>query len=84
MHVLNKYDKEQLVIELHSQGKTIREIVSTAHLSFSDIGTIIRKIDGRDNDDGVEVKKISKTSPKIHKLCFYFQLEKNLLTLRLN
>ena len=37
--VLNRRDKEQLVIDLHGQGKTIREIASAAHLSFSDIGT---------------------------------------------
>ena len=75
--VLNRRDKEQLAIKLHQEGKTIREISSAAHLSFTDIGAIIRKIDGQDNDDGVEATKISKTSPKIHKLCFYFQLEKN-------
>jgi hypothetical protein len=48
--VLNRWDKEQLVIKLHQQGKTIREIASVAHLSFSVIGLIIRKTDGRDND----------------------------------
>ena len=26
MQVLNKYDKEQLVIRLHQEGKTIREV----------------------------------------------------------
>lgn len=49
MQVLNRQDKEHLVIELYRQGKTIREIASVAHLSFSDIGSIIRKIDGRDD-----------------------------------
>ena len=48
--VLNRWDKEQLVIKLHQQGKTIREIASVAYLSFSVIGLIIRKTDGRDND----------------------------------
>jgi hypothetical protein len=53
--ILNGRDKEQLVIALHSQGKTIRQIASAAHLSFTDIGNIIKKIDGRDTDnDGVE------------------------------
>jgi hypothetical protein len=52
--VLNRQDKEELVIRLHQEGKTIREIASAAHLSFTDIGSIIRKIDGRDNNDGVE------------------------------
>lgn len=47
--VLNRWDKEQLVIKLHQQGKTIREIASVAYLSFSVIGLIIRKTDGRDN-----------------------------------
>ena len=42
MQVLNKYNKEQLVIELHRDGKTIREIAAAAHLSFSDIGKIIK------------------------------------------
>ena len=48
--VLNRWDKEQLVIKLHQQGKTIREIASVAYLSFSIIEWIIRKTDGRDND----------------------------------
>ena len=54
MQVLNRQDKEHLVIELYRQGKTIREIASVAHLSFSDIGSIIRKIDGK-VDDGVDL-----------------------------
>ena len=44
--LLNRRDKEQLVIKLHQEGKTIREIASVAHLSFSNIGTIIRRADG--------------------------------------
>ena len=72
MHVLNKYDKEQLVIELHSQGRTIREIAATARLSFTDIGAIIRKIDGRDNDDGVEVNKDIKNKSKDTQALFLF------------
>ena len=56
MQVLNRRDKEQLVIKLHQEGKTIHRIASVAHLSFSDIGTIIRKIDGQDN--GAETKDL--------------------------
>lgn len=56
--VLNRREKEQLVIKLHREGKTIREIASVAHLSFSDIGSIIRKIDGK-VDDGVDLKNKS-------------------------
>ena len=54
--VLNRREKEQLVIKLHQEGKTIREIASLAHLSFSDIGTIVRKINGQDN--GAEMKDL--------------------------
>ena len=49
MQVLNRQDKQHLVIELYCQGKTIREIASVAHLLFRDIGSIIRKMDGRDD-----------------------------------
>ena len=56
--VLNRRDKEQLVIRLHQEGKTIREIASVAHLSFTDIGSIIRRIDGM-VDDGVDLKNKS-------------------------
>jgi hypothetical protein len=59
--VLNRQDKEQLVIELHRQGKTIRQIALAAHLSFSDIGSIIRKIDGQDDAD-IETKDLKNKS----------------------
>jgi hypothetical protein len=58
LQVLNRRDKEQLVIKLHQEGKTIREIASAAHLSFTDIGSIIRRIDGK-VDDGVDLKNKS-------------------------
>jgi hypothetical protein len=51
LQVLNKYEKEQLVIKLHQDGKTIRDIASAVHLSFSDIGKIIKRIDGRTEND---------------------------------
>jgi hypothetical protein len=70
--VLNRQDKEKLVIRLHKEGKTIREIASAAHLSFTDIGIIIRKIDGRDNDDGVEANKDIKNKTRETKALFLF------------
>ena len=54
--ILNRRDKEQLVIKLHQEGKTIREIAAAAHLSFTDIGSIIRRTDGQDGEAGVETK----------------------------
>jgi hypothetical protein len=47
--VLNKKEKEQLVIKLYQDGKTIREIAHRAHVSFRDIGKIIRTINSGDD-----------------------------------
>ncbi len=33
MQVLNRYDKEQLVIKMCEEGKTMRDISSAAHMS---------------------------------------------------
>jgi transposase len=73
--VLNRRDKEQLVIELHRQGKTIREIASAAHLSFTGIGAIVRKFEGKD-----EETKDLKNSPRRQKLYSSLQMERNLST----
>ena len=65
MQVLNKHDKEQLVIKLYEDGKTIRHIASEAHMSFGDIGKIIKRIDGRtnnDDDNGIDLSNKSKTT----------------------
>jgi hypothetical protein len=62
--ILNRRDKEQLVIELHSQGKTIRQIAATAHLSFTDIGNIIKKIDGREIEDEIVGNKDVKNKSR--------------------
>ena len=62
MQVLNRQDKQHLVIELYRQGKTIREIASAAHMSFSDIGTIIRRADGHDKDIDIETKDLKNKS----------------------
>jgi membrane-associated HD superfamily phosphohydrolase len=48
--LLNKKEKQQLVVDLHRQNKTIREIAQQVHMSFKDIGSIIRSIDGHDDD----------------------------------
>jgi transposase len=49
--VLNKKEKEELVVKLYQDGKTIRQIAKQAHLSFGTIGKIIRRINGLDNDE---------------------------------
>jgi uncharacterized protein YerC len=39
---LNKFEKEKKVIELHKQGKTIRQIAPEIHKNFTDISKIIK------------------------------------------
>jgi hypothetical protein len=70
--ILNRRDKEQLVIELHSQGKTIRQIAATAHLSFTDIGNIIKKIDGREIEDEIVGNKDVKNKSRETKALWLF------------
>jgi hypothetical protein len=42
---LNKFEKEKRVIELHLEGKTIREISIEVHMSFRDISRLIKAYD---------------------------------------
>jgi hypothetical protein len=41
--VLTRSEKEELVIQLYEEGKTIREIAKEVHMSFGPIGNIIQK-----------------------------------------
>lgn len=54
--ILSKKEKEELVVKLYQDGKTIREIAHIVHLSFTDIGKIIRKLNGQNNNDGIDLK----------------------------
>ena len=44
--MLNKFEKEELVVKLLNEGRTIRQIAAEAHISFKDIGLITRKLNG--------------------------------------
>jgi hypothetical protein len=70
MQVLNKYEKEELVIKMHKDGKTIREIAAAVHMSFGDIGKIIRGIDGPTNDNNnsndIDLSKKSKSTQALY------------------
>jgi hypothetical protein len=69
---LNKYEKEQKVIELHKQGKTIRQIAPVVHMPFRDISKIIKAYDKKarlqqnkkeqENSQSSKIKKLSKNS----------------------
>jgi hypothetical protein len=48
--MLTRQEKERLVIELYNQGKTIREISKEVRISFRDIGAILRKESGEQNE----------------------------------
>jgi hypothetical protein len=66
MSILTRAEKERLVLELYSQGKTIREIAKEARMSFRDIGIILNKAvkekkegikQQNDNNDAEESKE---------------------------
>jgi hypothetical protein len=40
--MLNKFQKQERVLQLHREGKTIREISKEAHMAFRDISKIIK------------------------------------------
>ncbi len=43
MSILNRRERERLVLDLYNQGKTIREIAKEGRMSFRDIGAILNK-----------------------------------------
>jgi hypothetical protein len=47
---LNKFQKQALVIELHNQGRTIRQIAEVVHMGFKDIADVIKKHTGEEKD----------------------------------
>ena len=67
--LLNKFEKEKRVIELHLEGKTIREISKEIHMSFRDISNIIKEYNKKikpdyktENNNNSQIRKLSKCS----------------------
>ena len=60
--ILNKKEKEELVVKLHQENKTLRQISEIVHMSFKDIGKIIRRIDGQPNDGDPNISNKSKAT----------------------
>ena len=68
--ILNKFEKEKKVIELHKQGKTLKEIARIVHMSFWDISKIIKVYERKirlqakkgEINHSIQIKKISKSS----------------------
>ena len=55
--ILNEQDKEALVIDLLNKGHTARQIAKQAHVSFTDITKIKRKVTGEYVGDNIEKSK---------------------------
>ena len=68
--LVNKFEKEKRVIELHLEGKTIREIAPVVHMSFRNISEIIKDYDKKmrletkkeENNQSSKIKKLSLSS----------------------
>ena len=49
--MLNKFEKEELVIKLLNEGKTLKRIAAEVHISFKDIGKVSRKLRGETKEE---------------------------------
>ena len=76
--LLNKKEKEELVVKSHQENKTIRQMAELVHMSFKDIGAVIRRIDGIANDSvDTNMRNRSKTTQTM----FLLKLPRNQLML---
>lgn len=58
---LNKFEKEKHVIQLHTDGKTIRQISKEVHMAFRDISQIIKAYDKKSRSENtIENNEINK------------------------
>jgi hypothetical protein len=68
---MNRAEKEEYVIRLHKEYKSTREIAKLTHMSFRDIGAVIRKkakldaVGETEPLDGDDIKSKSKTTQAI-------------------
>ena len=59
---LNKFEKEKRVIELHLEGKTIRDIAKEIHMGFYDIGRRIKTYEKQQASIALKEKPESDSS----------------------
>jgi cytidylate kinase len=45
--MLTRQEREQIVLDLYNQGKTIRDIAKKVRMSFRDIGAVLKKEEER-------------------------------------
>ncbi len=58
--LISRKEKEKLIIQLAHEGKTTREIAKQFHISLRDIGKIIRKETGDDEEENDELLEREK------------------------
>ena len=59
---MNKFEKEKRVIELHLEGKTIRDIAKEIHMGFNDIGRRIKTYEKQQAAKALKEKPKSDSS----------------------
>ena len=57
---MNRQEKQELVSRLYKEGKTMREISKEVHMSFGDIGSITKKLNGNLEPKRKEISKESQ------------------------
>ena len=65
--MLTRQEKERLVIDLYNQGKTIRDIAKDLRMSFRDIGSILKKASG-ENEEKQDIKEPLSPSTQAYRL----------------
>ena len=55
---MNLEEKKNLVIQLHQEGKTQREIAQVAHMSIRDISRLIKKSEGYSEEKSIETQAL--------------------------
>ena len=61
---MNKFEKEKKVIELHKQGKTIRQIAPEIHKNFTDISKIIKAYERKKELQAKRTVRNQSSQPK--------------------
>jgi transposase len=64
----SREERERYVIDLYKRGRSIRDIAQEVHMSFSDIGAIIRKVTGDNRPKNHEVTTQSSKDTQAFKL----------------
>ncbi|MGB6530602.1 MAG: hypothetical protein WBF33_21050 [Candidatus Nitrosopolaris sp.] len=74
---MNRAEKEEYVISLYKENKSIREIAKLTHMSFRDIGVIIKKmkLEAGGEKDPLEVDDIKSKSKTTQALKLFSELE---------